>query len=94
MVEGSGFENRRRGNPSRGSNPFSSAEIIEESGEEPAGWSAVWTKVWTKPAFSETAGSEFSSGGAEPPLVPETKAGMRGGIFAISSKRKRSSDTS
>jgi hypothetical protein len=31
VVEGSGFENRRRGNPTRGSNPFSSAEVTEES---------------------------------------------------------------
>ena len=27
MVEGSGFENRRTGNGTRGSNPFSSAEF-------------------------------------------------------------------
>ncbi len=28
MVEGSGFENRRTGNGTRGSNPFSSAEKL------------------------------------------------------------------
>jgi hypothetical protein len=84
VVEGSGFENRRTGNGTRGSNPFSSAEIIAEIDEAPDACIFSVTKSATKTAVRGTPVSGFEPFVGGSGLVAATKAEYSEGSLQIS----------
>ena len=77
MVEGSGFENRRTRKGSRGSNPFSSAEIITETDEAPEARIFSVNKSATKAAVRGIVAVGFEPFEPGTPLVAEV-CGLRG----------------